>query len=497
MESIDADWVRMHLERNLNRVLNPAVCYEVLEALRRPDSDFSRIAATLGGDPFIAAKVVGLANLQRRAGDPTVSNIHRAVAVLGTRHVQTLVLAVMLTGPLVSADGDVPRRRDLWRWVFGCAAAGDFLSSRLEPGADQPGGFRQHLIGGLLLGLGPLILFAGLGRRYESLMGTTLRPMALADRERAALGATHRDVTVWALSAMRCPADLGKEARALRDGGDEEAYLWARAIEVLGARAAGLETARAEAWLADALPRLGVPAEQLVTEALPALRSRVRELTRVYDVDLGDWPVQQETRQRAMLLAGSRLEEMLHDAFAVEADDTPMADAAARPPGVPVETDRVTGLLTRRSWQAQLRSLDVSGYDALGLVLLSMDGFARFSDRFGRKESDRALATVATVLRSTTREPVLLGRFGSDEFIGLYDLSRAGDLPGLASQVRELLAAPEATVADTNLTACIGGVTVPRATEQPEWRRHLTRVMDALRRARQQGRAGVHVDVSG
>src|SRR5690606_40407318 len=97
-----------------------------------------RIAAVIQGDPFIAAKVVGLANMLRRAGDPTIASVQRAVQVLGMRYVQTLIAAVMLTGPLVSAAPNVPQRTDLWRWVFGCAAAGDYLGRALRHGGADP-----------------------------------------------------------------------------------------------------------------------------------------------------------------------------------------------------------------------------------------------------------------------------------------------------------------------------------------------------------------------
>lgn len=492
--TIDAAWVQSHLERNLNRVLNPTVCYQVLDALKDPNADFSKIAGMLGGDPFIAAKTVGLANLQRRAGDPTVTNIHRAVAVLGTRHVQTLVLAVMLTGPFVSADGGAPRRRDLWRWVFGCAAAGDFLGKQFAAtDGEDAGAFRPHLVGGLLLGLGALILQAGLPREYDELLGRTLRPLKLADRERRALGGvSHHDVTLWALEGMRCPSDLGGEARLLRVPDDGTDSLRARAVEVLGARAAGFETAHADEWLEDVMPRLGVKIQPFISEVLPTLRKRVRELTKVYDADTDDRAIQAETRQRATLLAGQRMEELLHDE--VQAQSTPALlshDGAAH--GI-VESDSVTGLLTRRAWQAQLRELNLSAHPTLGLLLLEIDGFVRFADRVGRRESERALGVVATILRSTSREPILLGRYGSHEFVGLYELGGGDGLQDLAAQVRELLAAPEAHVAGTALSACIGGVAVAGNQAPIDWQRQLSRASEALLRARHQGKGSLHVE---
>lgn len=326
LPSIDRAWTESQLARNLNRVLNPAVCYQAIEALKKVDSDFAAIAATLQGDPFVAAKVVGLANLMRRGGDPTVTSIERAVAVLGVRQVQTLVLAVMLTGPMVAADGAAPRRRDLWRWVFGCAAAGDCLGNALEPAASGRRGAvdRRFLVQGLLMGLGALILHAGLGRAYDQTLGATLRPLRLAHREQRDLGVTHHHVTVWALRSMRCPPQLSEPAESLMEPADDDAALRGRAIEMLAARAVGLESGHAEAWLVDALPRLGLAPEEFIEASVPGLRARVRELTKVFEVDLGDWQQRLETRQQTLLMAGAALGELLEQ----QAEHTAQPSAA-------------------------------------------------------------------------------------------------------------------------------------------------------------------------
>lgn len=484
---IDRVWTQEQITRNLNRVLNPAVCLQALQALKRPDSDFGAIAATLQGDPFIAAKVVGLANMLRRAGDPTIASIQRAVAVLGTRHVQTLVLAVMLTGPLVSADGDVPRRKDLWRWVFGCAAAGDYLGKSLPGDANRPGE-QQYLVGGLLLGLGALVLQAGLGREYGKILGTQLRPLRLAQREERALGVTHHQVTLWTLESMRCPPELAAVVRPLAERRDDDAALRARAIEMLGARAVGLEAPRAEAWLAEALPQIGVRTENLVEEALPVIRARVRELTRVFTIDLGDWQQRQETRQTVMIMAGQTLDALLIDHARLQAQTLETADGSGingvdRQPQV----DPATGLLTRHGWDRQfLPALPVSP-TPLGLLVLRVDGFEEFVQQHGAQQADRALGVVSTILRSTRSEPVMVGRFTRDVLVGVYLLRDGNTLDTLVEELRWLLIQPDAAVAGAYVSVSIGGVAATSDELRAEWETHYRRAEANLNAAVKQG----------
>jgi diguanylate cyclase (GGDEF)-like protein len=87
-------------------------------------------------------------------------------------------------------------------------------------------------------------------------------------------------------------------------------------------------------------------------------------------------------------------------------------------------TDPLTGLYNRRAffllaehqWQAALRR------DApLLLFFLDVDRFKQINDSFGHKEGDRALQTLAEVLRECFRGTDIIARMGGDEFAVLFD----------------------------------------------------------------------------
>ena len=313
---VDEAWTAQQLRSNLARVLGPGVCQELLHELEREDTDFFKLASIIERDPYIAAKVVGLANLARGAGTPMVQSINRAVQILGIRQVQALVLSVMLTGAMLNSDGNVPRRRDLWRWILGCGIAADWLGEQTANSDEAVNDTQalQHLINGLIMGLGSLILYAGLGLTYSKVLGKTLRPLNLAHREKERFGVTHHRVSLWALEAMQCPDELGHMSRILHDDKVDTESLYARAVEVLGAKIAGFESAKSTTWLTSALPKLKIdPAGLLEKEGLRPLRSKLRKMARVLQVDLGHWQNDVEQQQKFMLSAGASLEELLVD----------------------------------------------------------------------------------------------------------------------------------------------------------------------------------------
>lgn len=319
--TIDQAWTAQQLRSNLARVLGPGVCQELLHELEREDTDFFKLADIIERDPYIAAKVIGLANLARGVGTPMVQSINRAVQILGIRQVQALVLSVMLTGAMLTTDGNAPRRRDLWRWILGCGIAADWLgeqTGKLNQPVDNNRGSDtqslQHLISGLIMGLGSLILYAGLGLTYSKVLGKTLRPLNLARREKKTFGVTHHQVSLWALEAMQCPNELGHMSQILHNDGVDTESLYVRAVEVLGAKTAGFESAKSTTWLAAALPQLGIdPTALLQKEGLRPLRSKLRKMARVLQVDLGHWQNDVEEQQKIMTSAGTTLEELLVD----------------------------------------------------------------------------------------------------------------------------------------------------------------------------------------
>lgn len=95
------------------------------------------------------------------------------------------------------------------------------------------------------------------------------------------------------------------------------------------------------------------------------------------------------------------------------------------------EVDTLTGLANRRSIDRRLpeiaeRSL-VEG-ETIGVMMIDVDHFKRFNDRFGHQEGDRCLVeTARAAAEQIRRKDDLIGRFGGEEFLAV--------LPGAGLEV--------------------------------------------------------------
>ena len=84
--------------------------------------------------------------------------------------------------------------------------------------------------------------------------------------------------------------------------------------------------------------------------------------------------------------------------------------------------DELTGLLNRRGFlsmaQQQLKIAQREDWE-LVLLFADLDSLKNINDNFGHTEGDRALKSIATVLKKTFRTSDLIARLGGDEFIVL------------------------------------------------------------------------------
>lgn len=103
-------------------------------------------------------------------------------------------------------------------------------------------------------------------------------------------------------------------------------------------------------------------------------------------------------------------------------------------------TDALTGLNNRHSMEEmfdrEIRRCQRNRLP-LSLVMIDVDNFKVFNDRFGHMAGDRALSAVADILRQKFRPRDLLVRFGGDEFAVLLPDVATELAMTIAERVRE------------------------------------------------------------
>ncbi|MEM1090261.1 MAG: diguanylate cyclase [Pseudomonadota bacterium] len=157
--------------------------------------------------------------------------------------------------------------------------------------------------------------------------------------------------------------------------------------------------------------------------------------------------------------------------------------------------DSLTGLKNRRVFDEELESLWKQGHrdsNPLGLLLVDVDHFKAFNDRYGHQAGDRCLARIGEVLGDSVRRPLdIAARVGGEEFALLFYAATPEHVVAAGKQIEEEIRALEIPHADSStapvVTVSIGaGLIQPRPNRSPE---SLVKQVDlALYQAKSQGR---------
>ena len=101
-------------------------------------------------------------------------------------------------------------------------------------------------------------------------------------------------------------------------------------------------------------------------------------------------------------------------------------------------TDPLTGLANRRRLDVVFEHSFAAARrgQTLSVVMIDLDGFKQYNDRFGHVRGDEILRTFAATLREQTRGSDLVVRYGGDEFLILMTGASHADAEQIVSRIR-------------------------------------------------------------
>lgn len=172
-----------------------------------------------------------------------------------------------------------------------------------------------------------------------------------------------------------------------------------------------------------------------------------------------------------------------------------MHEAADKALRLAATTDALTGLANRRRFNEVLNTeffrLKRSGAP-LSLIILDVDYFKRFNDRYGHVQGDECLRAIGQAIKASVhRHPDLAARFGGEEFVVIAPETGANGALALAERIRHAVTRLEIPHEDNtaapHVTASLGVAT--RYASELETPESLVELADqALYQAKHSGR---------
>ncbi len=134
--------------------------------------------------------------------------------------------------------------------------------------------------------------------------------------------------------------------------------------------------------------------------------------------------------------------------------------------------DNLTGLPNRRYLESFL-SYKLSQFTHFGrmfaVIFADIDNFANFNNTYGHEAGDLVLTNIANSIKGNLRKEDLFGRWGGEEFVGIYSIQHDYEATIVADKLRQLVKNTEINYNGRPLNVTISvGVATPKQNDTIE-----------------------------
>jgi HD-like signal output (HDOD) protein len=279
--------LKSELKASLNFPSPPAIAQQIIALARDPSTDISQVAAAIGRDPALAAKLLRVANSALYSRQRKSANLRQALIILGVQGATTLALGFSLVGTYTGLKSNGVDYGRYWRRAILSASA-----ARCFGALQNTSELDDIFLAALLQDIAILGIDRAAPDFYRDLPRNASH-REFAQHETARLGIDHAELGAWLLGYWKLPEPLCRavalsHAPWSADHSTQEAMtaccvaLGSECVEILLAPAAAPDFA---ALAEHASEWLGIDA-RAVAEVIGNIVAEIPEIERLFDTRL-------------------------------------------------------------------------------------------------------------------------------------------------------------------------------------------------------------------
>lgn len=455
----------------------PAIAAEILNAVNKDDAALAEMGKVISVDPALSAKMLRVANSGLFTCHREITDIARAMSVLGTNTIKSIALSFVISTDLNQRQGGGFNLDNFWRHAVIAAVSAELLAKKLQRHTSD-----IFLIA-LLHDLGILVTLLSKGDDYQKLLDSEQDSFAaLWQLEREQLGFDHQQVACVLFKQWNLPETVSEpvlyhhQPEEAPESHRDTAEILNLAGRIADIYCGGVGAEKARLVRASLEADYGLE-EASVFELLDETAEKSREIIALFDIDPRDLQPYSQILQQANI----ELEKLnLCNAQLIlemqEAKDEKqrlikkLQDANSRLKEM-VYLDGLTGLYNHRYFQESLEGelARACRYHAsVSLVLFDIDDFKCVNDSHGHLVGDMVLMNISRAVSKAVRANDIVARFGGDEFAIILPATNREGVKAFAEHLRSCVEGI-ATMANgqwVNVTISVGAATVS-SEEQP------------------------------
>ncbi len=433
------------INQNVNLPSPPAIAVKILNTVKKDDADLSELGDIISSDPALTAKMLKVANSGIFSRNGNISNISRAMTVLGTNLIKNIALSFIIAENFSSGCQQEFDIDTFWQRSVTAAVAAEMIAKQIGYTDDD------IFVAAILQDIGTLIIALTKKDEYSKLLlEADNSDTSIWDMESDKFGFNHLQVgyallTSWnlpesitepvlyhhhpdqcvsersksakilkyssQLADIYCLREIAEKARQLQhDLVEEFGFSMAQACELLDEAAINSKEMLINFELEDDQIRPYSALLQEANEALGQLHLSNEQML----LEMTDAKHKAERLAAELQDANTRLKELVY-------------------------RDGLTGLYNHRFFQESLEnelSRAKRYQTSVSLILFDVDHFKNVNDSHGHPAGDLVLMNIARAVSSAVRPSDIVARYGGEEFAVILPETSAAGAKVFAARLR-------------------------------------------------------------
>ena len=448
----------------------PAIAVQILNTVQKEGSALSDLANIIAADPALTGKMLQIANSGFYSLRSEVTNIDRALSVLGTNIIKNIALSFVIATDLRGEEQSSFDFDDYWRRSITSAVAAELLVKAVGEKDED------IFVTALLHDIGMLVIFLQERDEYSILLKKAeLSDQSLIYHENEKYNFDHQQVSSVLINKWGLPERISTPImyHHCPDSAPEESQKTALILQFadhLSAVYNETDTAEKVRILQGELEKVYSFNQDQIRALLDDVAAKSIEILKTFEIEPGDMRPYSQMLQEAneelgrlnlsyeqlvieLKEAKEKSERLTHD----------LQDANLRLNDL-AYSDALTGLYNHRYFQDTLSKelARASRYQSsVSLIIFDIDHFKYVNDNYGHPAGDLVLQKISQAVKNTVRPSDIVARYGGEEFAVILPETDITGVKVFASRLRRCVEGVITNVGEQQImvTISVGGTT--------------------------------------
>ena len=452
----------------------PVIAAQILQTIQNEESSLDDLEQVISADPALTSKLLRIANSAFYALPYEVSNVNRALSILGTNVIKNIALSFVIASGL---SGDKESSFDFdyfWRRSVTAAVAAELVTGLLQEKDEN------IFVTALLQDIGILTMYLSKGREYNITLEqcSVNRGIDLVSLEKKMYRFDHQLLGGTLLDSWGIPQCIVKPIlyHHKPDLAPEEFRRTCSILYVsnlLSAIFTGMDTAANVQELHQKMADFFNFPDDQVRTLIDDVAEKSLDILKIFEIDPGKMKPYTQMLQEANDELGKlnlSYEQLVLELKESKEKSERFADELRKANSKLEEMasrDGLTNLYNHRYFQEILgkEMARAKRYKtSLSLIMFDIDYFKEVNDSYGHPAGDEVLINLSRAISKAIRPSDIIARYGGEEFVVILPETSEKGLKVFAERLRRCAASVETTINQKSIRitiSCGGGHLLP------------------------------------